>query len=64
MIWFKKNMRLTDPLSFLIFLNQIYFACQMDIIQMKTKNHQHKKFENKSFCPTCYLNFRLMIWLY
>jgi len=40
-------MRLTDPLNFLISLNQIYFASQMDIIQMKTKNHQYKNFENK-----------------
>jgi hypothetical protein len=40
-------MRLTDPLSFLISLNQIYFASQMDIIQMKIKNHQYKNFENK-----------------
>jgi hypothetical protein len=47
MIWFKKNMSLTDPLNFLISLNQIYFASQMDIIQMKTKNHRHKNFENK-----------------
>lgn len=40
-------MSLTDPLSFLISLNQIYFASKMDIIQMKTKNHRHKNFENK-----------------
>lgn len=40
-------MRLTDPLSILISLNQTYFASQMDIIQMKIKNHQHKNFENK-----------------